>query len=251
LVLASPLTVCLVVLGRYVPFLKFLDTLLGNRPALAPSHRLYQRMLAQDEAEATALMNELSEVDGLEVLYDGVVVPMLAHARDDLRSGRLDKAVHDRLVDDASDIIDGHRQVVRSEATVGVERMSVLGIPSRDELDEVALAMLGKLVDIGRVEWTSAGSDSLSSEVVAKVKAHPYKVIVLMALPPGGLAHVRYLCRRLRAEEQAVKILVVRPGLYADDTPRQRRELLDAGASQVVTSMKDAVVQLNELALLD
>ncbi len=251
LVLASPLTVCLVVLGRYVPFLKFLDTLLGDRPALAPSHRLYQRMLAQDEAEAAEMVDDLSALDGLDVVYDDVVVPMLAHARDDLRGGRLDKAVHDRLVDDAGDLIDGHRRMIRPEAMVGAELMPVLGISSRDELDEVALAMLGKLVDIGRVAWTSAGSNSLSSEVVAKVQAHPYKVIVLMALPPGGLAHVRYLCRRLRAEQQALRILVVRPGLYADDTPRQRRELMDAGASQVVTSMKDAVSELNKLALLD
>ncbi|MDQ3039623.1 MAG: AI-2E family transporter [Pseudomonadota bacterium] len=251
LVLASPLTVCLVVLGRYVPFLKFLDTLLGDRPALAPSDRLYQRMLAQDEAESAELVNDLSALDGLDVVYDDVVVPMLAHARDDLRIGRLDKAIHDRLVSDASDLVDGHRRMIRPEAMVGGELMPVLGIPSRDELDEVALAMLGKLVDIGRVAWTSAGSNALSSEVVAKVQAHPYKVIVLMALPPGGLAHVRYLCRRLRAEGQALKILVVRPGLYADDTPRQRRELLDAGANQVVTSMKDAVSELNKLALLD
>ncbi|MEO6154718.1 MAG: AI-2E family transporter [Thermomonas sp.] len=251
LVLASPLTVCLVVLGRYVPFLKFLDTLLGDRPALAPSDRLYQRMLAQDEAESAELVNDLSALDGLDVVYDDVVVPMLAHARDDLRSGRLDKTVHDRLVSDASDLVDGHRRMIRPEAMVGAELMPVLGIPSRDELDEVALAMLGKLVDIGRVEWTSAGSNALSSEVVAKVQEHPYKVLVLMALPPGGLAHVRYLCRRLRGEGQALKILVVRPGLYADDTPRQRRELMDAGANQVVTSMKDAVSELNKLALLD
>ncbi|MEO5963623.1 MAG: AI-2E family transporter, partial [Thermomonas sp.] len=82
LVLASPLTVCLVVLGRYVPFLKFLDTLLGDRPALAPSHRLYQRMLAQDETESAELLDDYAALDGLDGAYDDVVVPMLAHARD-------------------------------------------------------------------------------------------------------------------------------------------------------------------------
>ena len=250
LVLASPLTVCLVVLGRYVPFLKFLDTLLGDRPALEPSQRLYQRMLAQDEAESAELVDDYAALDGLDGAYDTVVVPMLAHARDDLRGGRLELATHDRLVSDARDLVDAHKRMIRPDTLVGAERIDVLGIPSRDALDEVAVSMLGKLVDAGRVDWSVSSSAAMASDVVNTVKEQSIRVLVLVAVPPGGTAHVRYLCKRLRAADAVLPILVVRPGLYADDLPRQRRELQEAGATWVATSMREAVSEINKLALL-
>ncbi len=250
LVLASPLTVCLVVLGRYVPFLKFLDTLLGDRPALDPSHRLYQRMLAQDEAESADLVDDYAALDGLDGAYDMVVVPMLAHARDDLRGGRLEPATHDRLVSDARDMVDAHKRMIRPDTLVGAEHINVLGIPSRDALDEVAVSMLGKLVDAGRVDWSVGSSSALASDMVSMVKEESIRVIVLVAVPPGGLAHVRYLCKRLRTADPLLPILVVRPGLYADDQPRQRRELQEAGATWVATSMREAVLEINKLAML-
>ena len=250
LVLASPLTVCLVVLGRYVPFLKFLDTLLGDRPALSPSYRLYQRMLAQDEGESAELVDDCAALDGLDGAYDEVVVPMLAHARDDLRGGRLEQATHDRLVSDAKDLVDAHNRMIRPDTLVGAERIEVLGIPSRDELDEVAASMLGKLVDAGRVEWSVSRSSVMASDVVSTVKEQSIRVLVVVAVPPGGTAHVRYLCKRLRAADPLLPILVVRPGLYADDQPRQRRELQDAGATWVATSLREAVSEINKLARL-
>ena len=250
LVLASPLTVCLVVLGRYVPYLKFLDTLLGDRPTLDPSYRLYQRMLAQDEAEAADLVDDYAALDGLDCAYDKVVVPMLAHARDDLRGGRLEAAAHDRLVSDARELVDAHKRMIRPDTLVGAEHIDVLGIPSRDALDEVAVSMLGKLVDAGRVDWTVGGSSAMASDMVSMVKEQSIRVIVLVAVPPGGLAHVRYLCKRLRTADPLLPILVVRPGLYADDQPRQRRELQEAGATWVATSMQEAVSEINKLAML-
>ena len=250
LVLASPLTVCLVVLGRYVPFLKFLDTLLGDRPALSPSYRLYQRMLAQDEGESAELVDDCAALDGLDGAYDEVVVPMLAHARDDLRGGRLEQATHDRLVSDAKDLVDAHNRMIRPDTLVGAERIEVLGIPSRDELDEVAASMLGKLVDAGRVDWSVSRSSVMASDVVSTVKEQSIRVLVVVAVPPGGTAHVRYLCKRLRAADPLLPILVVRPGLYADDQPRQRRELQDAGATWVATSLREAVSEINKLAML-
>jgi predicted PurR-regulated permease PerM len=251
LVLASPLTVCLVVLGRYVPFLKFLDTLLGDRPALALEHRFYQRMLAQDEEEAAELLDDMAALDGLDHAYDQVVVPMLTQSRDDLRNGRLDQAVHQRLVHDIRDIVDAHKRLIRPESLVGAERMQVLGIGSRDGLDDVAVAMLGKLVDVGRIEWHATGSSVLASGVVDAAGEAPYKALVLVAVPPGGLAHARYLCKRLRAAYPDTPILVVRPGLYTEDQQRQRRELLTSGGSRMVTSMAQAVSELNSLATLD
>ena len=92
LLLATPLTVVLVVIGKYVPQMRFLDIMLGDEPVLAPPERVYQRLLATDQEEATDLVREyLKEMD-LEHVYDEVLNPALSLAEQDRHRGRLDEA---------------------------------------------------------------------------------------------------------------------------------------------------------------
>ena len=91
LLLATPLTVCLVVIGKYVPQLQFLDVLLGDEPALEPHDRVYQRLLAMDQEEATELVEEYLEERPIEQVYDEVLMPALALAEQDGHRGRLDQ----------------------------------------------------------------------------------------------------------------------------------------------------------------
>lgn len=250
LVLASPLTVCLVVIGRHVPHLRFLDTLLGDRPALSPAHRFYQRMLAEDETEAAQLLAEVSALEGAEHGYDAVVVPMLAQARIDAREGRIGADLLARVARDTRELVAAHRRVIRPDTLVGADLTAVVAIAARDAPDEAAVAMLGKLVDAGRVDWRVAGSDALASDVVGVVRDSGAAVVVLVSLPPGGLAHARYLCKRLRAHAPDLRILVVRPGLFDEDREAQRMALHEAGANRVAASLAEAVSELNKLAML-
>lgn len=91
LLLATPLTVCLVVLGKYVPQLQFLDIMLGDEPVLSPPQRIYQRLLAQDEEEATALVHDYLDEHALEEAYDDLLMPALSMAEHDRHRGRLDE----------------------------------------------------------------------------------------------------------------------------------------------------------------
>ena len=91
LLLSTPLTVCLVVLGRHVPQLAFLDVLLGDEPVLPPELRFYQRLLARDPDEATELAEEYLEDEPLEKLYDSVIIPALGLAEQDRLRGSLDR----------------------------------------------------------------------------------------------------------------------------------------------------------------
>lgn len=250
LVLASPLTVCLVVLGRYVPFLKFLDTLLGDTPPLAPAHRFYQRLLAQDDTEAADLLDDYAALDGLERAYDEIVVPTLAHAREDLRQGRLDPADHARIVDEAHALVDAHRRLIRPDALVGADLTRVLAIPVRDAVDEVAVSMLGKLVDMGRIDWTAASSAVMASDVVEHVRGARVDALVLVSVPPGGLANVRYLVKRLNTAFEGLPILVVRPGLIASAQVRQRRELAELGVIRLAPTLTVAAAELRAIASL-
>src|SRR5438105_14575914 len=96
LLLATPLTVCLVVLGRYVPQLQFLDVLLGNRPVLSPPESLYQRLLARDPEEATEQAEEFARDKSIEAFFDEVAVAALVLAQNDSDRGVL--APHRRAV---------------------------------------------------------------------------------------------------------------------------------------------------------
>lgn len=91
LLLATPLTVCLVVVGKYVPALHFLDIMLGDEPVLAPHERVYQRLLAMDQEEAEEVASELLKEASLEQVYDTVLIPALALAEQDRHRGRLDE----------------------------------------------------------------------------------------------------------------------------------------------------------------
>ncbi len=91
LLLATPLTVCLAVLGRYVPSLRFLGVLLSDEEVLTPEKRFYQRLLAADVDEAAEVAAEFLKGKSLEELYDVVILPALALAEGDCLAGRLDE----------------------------------------------------------------------------------------------------------------------------------------------------------------
>jgi predicted PurR-regulated permease PerM len=91
LLLSTPLTVLLVVIGKYVPQLAFLDILLGDEPVLSPAQRLYQRLLALDQEEATELAREYQASNSLEAVYENVMLPALAMAEQDQHRGQLDR----------------------------------------------------------------------------------------------------------------------------------------------------------------
>ena len=130
LVLATPLTVCLVVLGRHVEHLKFLDVLLGDRPALSPSELFYQRMLAEDPAEAVYKAEEFLKQKPLSMYYDEVVLPGLQLAERDLARGALDRVQSEKIkaavIEVIDDLVDEDDGELASETTDGAEFVAAL-----------------------------------------------------------------------------------------------------------------------------
>lgn len=117
LLLATPLTVCLVVLGKYVPQLAFLDVMLGDEPVLSPPERVYQRLLAMDQEEVTELAHEYLEERSLEQVYDEVLMPALAMAEQDRHRGSLDERRQGFIRKAMRDVIEelGDTQRMRNE----------------------------------------------------------------------------------------------------------------------------------------
>ena len=104
LLLATPLTVCLLVIGKHVPQLSFLDILLGNEPVFEPKKRVYQRLLAGDQEEAAELVENILKHKPLVEVYDTVLIPALALAETHWHRGELDEGRHKFILQSLKEI---------------------------------------------------------------------------------------------------------------------------------------------------
>jgi len=265
LVLASPLTVCLVVMGRHVPMLKFLDTLLGDRPVLEPAQRFYQRLLAGDEDEAAVVLERMTAESSRAAAMDAVVLPMLTQARADLRAGKIDTNDHAGIVRDTGAMVavlveppvpladgDAAPPAVPLQSPGDDDgRTTVLALPARDGTDELAVAMLSRLLRSQRFDYQAASSASLVSDLILRIGESPPDVLFIASIPPGGMSHTRYLCKRLRAQFPELRIVVGRLGLYENERAEQSRQLQEAGADHLVLGLAEAVSELGKLSMLD
>lgn len=240
LILSGPLTVCLLVLGKYVPQFQFLEVLLGDEPALSPEVRFYQRLMARDEDEASAILAEqLAGGADPVAVADTVLVPALSRARQDVDEGVLSREDGRMILQAMRELNDEVADAVRHDPSEGDgEPVRILALPARDEVDRVGMEILRGLLGPSRWEVEVAAAESLTSELMDRVAAFRPMMICVAALPPGGLAHTRYLCKRLRRQFPDVHIVVGRWGLAAD-VEENRKQLKDAGADHVTASMDE------------
>jgi predicted PurR-regulated permease PerM len=234
LLLATPLTVCLAVLGKYVPDLEFLGVVLGEAPELEPHVAYYQRLLAQDEDEATSIAEEYARANPPEQVYDAVLLPALKAVKRDRARGVLSE-------EDARFVVDRTREIVEElgppPADEAGERVQVLGCPARDELDELALLMFRRIMRGSGVDVEVVSTTLLASEAVAL--ARETALVCIATVPPGGLAHARYLVKRVRLARPGARILV---GRWGKNGTREevRPVLVSAGADEVAMSLSEA-----------
>jgi predicted PurR-regulated permease PerM len=247
LVLATPLTICLAVLGKHVPQLEFLGVLLGSRPALGPAARYYQRLLARDRYEAEAVVKTYLVDHPVEQLFDDVLVPALVLARRNRRKG-LRPDDEQFIMQTTCELVEGLKPVQPPAAAPpdGAAPVQILGLPACDGLDEAAVRMLQHLVRAAGHDVLISGAGQSLSGMVSLMERHPAAVI-LVSLAPGGLTEARYLCRRLRGQSNGLRIVVSRLG-QRRQAGRVRKFFLSAGANRVVTTLREACGQLGQLA---
>jgi hypothetical protein len=106
LILSTPLSVCLVVLGRYVPRLSFLSVLLGDEPVLSSQEQYYQRLLAADSVEARQILDQYLKEKSLEDLYTSVVIPALGLAEQDRHRNELDEETTDFICQSTREMVE-------------------------------------------------------------------------------------------------------------------------------------------------
>lgn len=262
LVLATPLTVCLVVFSKYVPEMTFVTVLLSDAPALEPHINYYQRMLAADQDEGEEIVQEYLNNHSFEELHDQVLIPALSRAKQDRRHNHLtekdERALYGGTRAILEDLEDGAKDAASSEpkdktvegnlASENVER--VLGFPADGEADEVALLTFEKMLDSRGYKLDVVSADMLAAEMVSLVEQKQPRLVCIGAIAPGGLTHARYLCKRIRARLPQVRILVGRWGFDAN-LENTRATLTSAGADRIAGTLVEARHQLLQLIHLE
>jgi hypothetical protein len=243
-------------MGRYVPALKFFDVLLGNEPPLSSDLMFYQRLLAHNQDEASQIARDELRTLSLQQVYDRVVMPALTYARQDAEYVRLsaqEAEVVWRLSDEIAEelgFISATAEQATSEPVLDGSplepRIRVLACGARDVADEIALGMFERLVVPSICDLEIASTDRLTSEIVSQVEQDHSLVVCIASLPPGGIAHTRLLCKRLRSRFPQLKILVGRWGLQTD-VAGERDDLINAGADMVGITLEETTVQLVQL----
>ena len=252
LILSGPLTVCLLVLGRHVSRFDFFVVLLGDEPPLEPRVAFYQRLAAHDQDEAAEVAAEEANRTSPEETLDTVIVPALGLARRDSEDGDLETAdlkfVADAAREIATEVVD-LRGPLEDGPGAARERVRVLLCPARDETEHVAAELLALTLDPARWEVKIAGDETLASELVDQVAEFRPAVIVIAAMPPGGLSHARYLFARVRQRFPDVKLLVGRWG--GDDVPESREDAIKNtdGVDRTLAGTRKRLAELHPLLL--
>jgi hypothetical protein len=272
LLLSTPLTVCLVVIGKYVPQLQFLDILLGDEPVLEPPQRVYQRLLALDQEEVMDVVDEYLREKSIEDVFDDILLPAMAMAEQDRHKGRLDdrrqKFIRQSMRDVIEELTDRHRSMMTKQAaeeTVADAKdnnapkksarpqlptnckINILILPAHDEADEIVGLMLSQLLELRGYCVLAMSQNALASEMVEAVEAKSANIVAVSALPPAAISHARYLCKRVTAKYPEQPMLV---GLWTIKTnlERARQRITCSKETPIVTTLSDAEDQIYTLA---
>jgi predicted PurR-regulated permease PerM len=246
LVLATPLTVCVVVMGKHVRGLGFLSTLMSDVPALPIDHSYYQRVLAGDQAEAAELIDRYSRANPPETVYDAMLVPALNYAERDRVEGRLSPAEEVAVSETTGELLEMLSDGSARNRSPDAGPVRVLGYAIDGGADLLALRMLDQLMGSMPLVIETAGARLMASELVDRVKAQDYRAVCIADLPPSAPSRARYLVKKLHDAAPDLRIVVGRwaPAELADQT---FQPLTDAGASYVASSLIDTRNYLAEL----
>ena len=245
LLMATPLTVCLIVLGKHLPALGFLVVLMGDRPVIEAKARYYQRLLARDQGEASDIVEAYVNTDGRESVYDTVLLPALYYAKQDYDRGLLSEGDAQFVGDATREILDvlAHNAPAPAERDPGDQSSTdipvrIVGCPARDEADVLGLEMVRHLLDPAWCRMEVSRTGTSVAEMLAWVDLHGPAIVCIGTVAPGGLSQARHLCKRLRSQWPKLKIVVGRWGLH-DEMDADCQQLLAAGADHVERTVLD------------
>jgi predicted PurR-regulated permease PerM len=199
LILATPLTVCLVVAGRYVRSLEFISVMLGDQPALAAEMRFYQRLLALDLDEADEVMRACAADASLEEVTDLLVLPALRRLAEDEERELVPPDRGSDVRQRLSEMLEQFLEKREGDVTAELAGVRALLVPAHSPTDAAAARWLALLLSRRGADVEVASEQALVSEIVERVAADPPHLICISSLTDVALPHARLLRARLTA----------------------------------------------------
>jgi predicted PurR-regulated permease PerM len=265
LVLATPLTICLVVVGRHVDRLQFLDIMLGDEPPLTPPQLIYQRMLAGDPVEAAEQAHDFLKDGSLEDYYDQILLKGLKLAAADLHMGHLDDERLDRILATVAELtgdLEAHDDVEPADAVseesesnlsalAAIEQTdaavtlipnewklprSVLCIPGSTKLDEAAAVVLAQILQRRGYGVAAEQADALSISKFFALDLSAVSLVCICYVDRPSSAKIHYAVRRLAKKAGVAPVMLS----FLSDEPGPQTETLH-GATVVRGPFKDVV----------
>ncbi len=250
LLLSTPLTACLLVLGRHVPQLRFLDVMLGSEPVLTPEETFYQRLLANDPEEATEQAEEFVKERSLDEFAEEVAIPVLVRAQADSDSGILPSERRGTVKEGFAKILENlfdDSVVDEDPAAAGdqgrPESRFVVCMAGRNELDEAAAMLLAsRLRARGQAAYVFP-ADSPAALGEHRVALRDAAVVCLSLISTASAARARHIVRRLRRRAPRSRIVVGFWGLGATGGP-PAEGLAVTSADAVATTLAGAITDI-------
>lgn len=241
LLLATPLTVCIAVLGRHVRSLRFLAIIFADEPALQPHVRFYQRLLARDEDEAGVLVNRMLHEMGPIAVIDDVLVPTVTL----VLSHRDQNEISEDDTEFVLDVVAETLQQLPSVENPMIPPAKIIGLTVRAPADDLVLEMLRTAY--GRERITLMSPEMTAEEALrAAIRQAPAMICIAAAASTRG-SELRNYCRRIRSELPETRIVVMRPQMPDEEAPRSIERFREAGASSLVVGAKQAVTAIDRL----
>ena len=253
LIVSTPLTVCLIVMGRHIPQMKFLYILLGDDAELSPEAHFYERLLAMDQPEARRIAENFLEGRDLVELYDQVVMPALILSEQDRHKGVLDE-VHGawiyqssiELIAELSDYESPHIKRPCADQPTPDRVRPVVCIPADDHADEIAGTMFAQLLEQCGHKTLLLGAAALTPEIMTRLGEDTGTIVFISAVPPFAFAQARRLSQTLREHLPSNPLIV---GLWGgtEDPETLQPRFGTAGPDSVVTTLGAALSQVRRM----
>lgn len=255
LILSTPLTVCLIVLGRYVPQLDFLEVVLGDEPVLLPEQCFYQRLLAMDLEEARAIAEAYLKENSLESLYETVILPALKLAEQDYHNDTIDDIPRNFILQSVKELIEDFgdqyiedprlesaEESFRQHEAEGLQA-KIACIPAHSCADELVAAMLAQLLRGGGYRALELRV-SPHDDVLRTVSQLDHSIACISSISPFAVGEARALCKQLRGNIAGLPVVI---GLWSFESGAARQRLGPSCSGLVTTTLSDALGQIRQL----